>query len=71
MDNLLPALIAITPPILTGILFYLVYRAITRADRNERRALAELEREHEEHLARTAETTNSQVASSDKKYTKN
>lgn len=71
MDNLLPALIAITPPILTGILFYLVYRAITRADRNERRALAELEREHEEYLASMAESTNSQAPSSDKNYNKN
>ncbi|MBD8079114.1 hypothetical protein [Cellulosimicrobium arenosum] len=43
MDNLGAALGALVPSIGVGLLFWLAMRAIVRADRNERAALARLD----------------------------
>lgn len=45
MDDLWPALGALTPSIGVGLLFYFVMRVVIRADRNERSAVARLEQE--------------------------
>jgi hypothetical protein len=42
-----PTVSALIPSIGVGVLFYFAMRAIVRADRNERAALARLDAEHE------------------------
>ncbi|RXR26987.1 hypothetical protein EQW78_02530 [Oerskovia turbata] len=56
MSDFWPAVYALIPSIGVGILFYFAMRAIIRADRNERLAMAELDAQAEraEVAARTA-----------------
>ena len=42
-----PTVAALIPSIVVGVLFYVAMRAIVRADRNERAALARLDAEQE------------------------
>ncbi|MGO1317754.1 MAG: hypothetical protein ACTMIR_12075 [Cellulomonadaceae bacterium] len=46
MDTFLQALGALIPSVGVGVLFYFAIRAIVRADRNERAAVAQYEAEH-------------------------
>jgi hypothetical protein len=45
---------ALTPPIGVALLFWFVMRAVLRADRNEREAMAALDRAEAERAARAA-----------------
>jgi len=46
MDNIwVASLWALTPTVLLGVFFYFLIRSILRADRNERKAYQEIERE--------------------------
>jgi hypothetical protein len=45
MDILLPALAALAPTVLIGSVFWFIMRAVLRADKSERRALAKVEAE--------------------------
>ena len=45
---------ALTPPIGVALLFWFVMRAVLRADRNEREAMAALDRAEAERAARSA-----------------
>jgi hypothetical protein len=47
MDDLWPAVAALIPSLGVGVLFYFAMRAIVRADRNERAALARLDAQQE------------------------
>ncbi|HET8968129.1 MAG TPA: hypothetical protein VFN06_01725 [Gaiellaceae bacterium] len=52
-----PAVSALIPSIGVGVLFYFAMRAIVRADRNERAALARLDAEHESRIAENVRGT--------------
>jgi len=52
MNDFWPAVYALIPSIGVGILFYFAMRAIVRADRNERLAMAELDARAEQAQAR-------------------
>ncbi|MFB2554561.1 hypothetical protein [Herbiconiux liangxiaofengii] len=45
MDILWPALSALAPTVLIGLVFWFIMRAVLRADKSERRALAKVEAE--------------------------
>jgi flagellar biosynthesis/type III secretory pathway M-ring protein FliF/YscJ len=45
MDVLLPALSALAPTVLIGLVFWFIMRALLRADKSERRAKAKIEAE--------------------------
>ncbi|SDS16290.1 hypothetical protein SAMN04489860_0939 [Paraoerskovia marina] len=47
MDSLWPALAALVPSIGVGLLFWFAMRAVIRADRNERLAVARMEAEED------------------------
>ena len=42
-QEIIDALLSLAPPILVGIIFYLIMRGILRADRTERKVYAEME----------------------------
>ena len=42
-QEIIDALLSLVPPILVGIIFYLIMRGILRADRTERKVYAEME----------------------------
>lgn len=45
MDILLEALLALVPPVLVGVVFWVMMRGILRADSKERQVYAEIEAE--------------------------
>ena len=54
MQTFLDSAAALVPSLGVGVLFYFAMRAIVRADRNERRALAQFEAEEDLRDKRTA-----------------
>jgi len=56
MDDLWPAVAALIPSLGVGVLFYFAMRAIVRADRNERAALARLDAQQESAAVQKADT---------------
>ncbi|MDO9394926.1 MAG: hypothetical protein Q7T71_00115 [Herbiconiux sp.] len=50
MDVLLPSLAALAPTVLIGLVFWFIMRALIRADRTERRALAKIEAQERKRL---------------------
>ena len=51
------AFLSLVPPILVGGLFWIMMRAILRADRTERKVYSEIEAEMREDLARQAKNS--------------
>jgi hypothetical protein len=56
MDILWPALAALAPTVLIGLVFWFIMRAVLRADKSERRALAKVEAEERAKLGLPAAT---------------
>ncbi|GAA2247759.1 hypothetical protein N1031_17735 [Herbiconiux moechotypicola] len=50
MDDFWPAVYALAPTVLVGLVFWFIMRALIRADRTERRAHAKIEREERARL---------------------
>jgi flagellar biosynthesis/type III secretory pathway M-ring protein FliF/YscJ len=50
MDVFWPAVYALAPTVLIGLVFWFIMRALIRADRSERKALAKVEREERARL---------------------
>jgi hypothetical protein len=55
MNDLWPAVAALIPSLGVGVLFYFAMRAIVRADRNERAALARLDAQQESAAVQNAD----------------
>jgi hypothetical protein len=54
-DEMIEVLAALLPPLAVGALFYVVIRAILRADRHERAAIARMEQEERRAMGRRAD----------------
>ncbi len=50
MNDFWPAIYAVTPTILLGLVFWFVMRSLIRADKSERKALAKVEAEERARL---------------------
>ena len=50
------ALVSLIPPILVGLVFWVVMRSILRADSNERKAYSKIEAEERAKLAKTSKS---------------
>lgn len=50
MDDFWPAIYAVTPTILLGLVFWFIMRSLIRADKSERKALAKIEAEERARL---------------------
>jgi flagellar biosynthesis/type III secretory pathway M-ring protein FliF/YscJ len=50
MNEFWPAIYAVTPTILLGVVFWFIMRALIRADKSERKALAKVEAEERARL---------------------
>ncbi|GLK16945.1 hypothetical protein GCM10017602_14270 [Herbiconiux flava] len=57
MDVLLPALSALAPTVLIGLVFWFIMRAVLRADKSERRAKAKIEAEERARLGLPAKAS--------------
>ncbi|MCS5732355.1 hypothetical protein [Herbiconiux daphne] len=50
MDEFWPAIYALAPTVLIGLVFWFIMRALIRSDKSERKALAKIEAEEREKL---------------------
>jgi flagellar biosynthesis/type III secretory pathway M-ring protein FliF/YscJ len=55
MNDFWPAIYAVTPTILLGLVFWFVMRSLIRADKSERKALAKVETEERARLGLSME----------------
>jgi hypothetical protein len=56
MDDFWPAIFALAPTVLIGLVFWFIMRSLLRADKSERRALARIEAEERAKLGLPAQT---------------
>ncbi|MFB2583257.1 hypothetical protein ACEXQD_18570 [Herbiconiux sp. P15] len=57
MNDFWPAIYAVTPTILLGVVFWFIMRSVIRADKSERKALARVEAEERARLGLPVEKT--------------